>query len=194
VLDTHGVTRATIVGHSFGAAVAAWLAASYPERVGALVLVSPAANVASLYAVDRWLAAPVGGYLATATALAGAGFALSAWPVRRAIARELAIAEPYLQAVGRRLLTRDAWRSYVVEQRALIRDLPTLESRLDQISAPTVIVAGAADQIVPVAAARQLSRQIPDAELVLINRAGHLLPLQHAERLAQIIAGIHASR
>src|SRR6202030_4025190 len=34
-----GIERATVVGHSFGGSVAAWLAARHPERVGALVLV-----------------------------------------------------------------------------------------------------------------------------------------------------------
>ena len=50
VLDRSGVARATVVGHSLGAAVAAWLAWSSPERVGRLVLVAPAANVDSLSA------------------------------------------------------------------------------------------------------------------------------------------------
>src|SRR5205807_6643224 len=36
-----GAARAVVVGHSFGGAVAAWLAASEPERVRALVLVAP---------------------------------------------------------------------------------------------------------------------------------------------------------
>jgi pimeloyl-ACP methyl ester carboxylesterase len=49
VLDAHGVARATVVGHSFSGAVACWLAAQFPERVHALVLAAPAANVASLY-------------------------------------------------------------------------------------------------------------------------------------------------
>ena len=52
-LDGHGVQRALVAGHSLGAAVAAWLAARHPERVSALVLAAPAANVASLYRIDR---------------------------------------------------------------------------------------------------------------------------------------------
>lgn len=50
-----------------------------------------------------------------------------------------------------------------------------------------MIVAGAADRIVPTAAAEALAGQIPGAELVLLRRAGHLLPHRHAERLAEII-------
>src|SRR5581483_4457605 len=51
-LDAAGVSRATIVGHSLGGAVAAWLAAEHPERVGALVLAAPSANRSSLNRLD----------------------------------------------------------------------------------------------------------------------------------------------
>jgi pimeloyl-ACP methyl ester carboxylesterase len=50
-----------------------------------------------------------------------------------------------------------------------------------------VIVAGAADRIVPTAAAELLAQQIPGARLVLLRRAGHLLPHRHADKLAEII-------
>src|ERR1700739_2954731 len=58
-LDARGLGQALVVGHSLGGAIAAWLAVMHPERVTALVLAAPAANLASLYPIDRWLAAPV---------------------------------------------------------------------------------------------------------------------------------------
>jgi pimeloyl-ACP methyl ester carboxylesterase len=186
-LERRGIDRATVVGHSLGGAVAAWLAADHPERVSRLVLAAPAANLDSLYALDRWLATPVAGYLASVAALAGLGLALTTGPVRRHIADELALDDRYLQAAGRRLLAPAAWRAFVIEQRALIRDLPVLESRLKDISAPTTIIAGSADRIVPVHAARRLAGQIPGAELVLLPGAGHLLPQRHPQRLAEVI-------
>ena len=65
-----------------------------------------------------------------------------------------------------------------------------LDRQLDQISAPTVVVTGAADHVVPAAAARALAKQIPGARLRLLPRAGHLLPQLHAAELAEIIAGV----
>lgn len=186
-LDAGGIDRATVVGHSFGAAVAAWMAAASPGRVGALVLVAPAANSASLYELDRWLAAPVVGYLASAAALSGLGAALTAAPLRRRLARGLGIDERYLSAAGRRLLAPWAWQAFVVEQRALIGQLPLLEQRLAEIAVPTVIVAGSDDHVVPRAAVRALTEQIPGATLRLLERAGHLLPFQNASALAEIV-------
>ena len=99
-LDGRGAGRAVVVGHSLGAAVAAWLAATRPDRVAALVLAAPAANLAALYALDRWLAAPVAGDLAAAAALGGLGLALAIAPVRRRIAGATRLDEAYLRTAG----------------------------------------------------------------------------------------------
>ncbi len=192
-LDDRGFAHATVVGHSFGAAVGAWLAVNHPERVDELVLVAPAANTASLYEVDRWLAAPVVGYLACAVALSSAGAALTAAPLRRRIARGLAIDERYLSRAGRRLLTPSAWRAFTHEQRALIRDLPVLDKRLGEITSPTTIIAGSDDHVIPPGAIVGLEREIPDARVQVMDHAGHLLHLQNAARLADLIVAVAAS-
>jgi pimeloyl-ACP methyl ester carboxylesterase len=186
-LDERGVERATVAGHSFGGAVAAWLAAHHPERVSSLVLVAPAANTASLYRIDYWLATPLAGYLASVTTLAGLGAALSASPLRRWLAGQLALDDRYLRSVSRRVLAPHAWRAYAAEQQVLVRELPALERALGSITAPTTIVAGSDDHVVPVEAERKLATQIPGAELVLLEHAGHLLLKQQSERLAELI-------
>ena len=182
-LDARGIARAVVVGHSFGGAVAAWLAVHHPERIAALILAAPSANGRALYALDRVLASRAAG----AAVVAGAGAALSLSPVRRAIAVRAQLDEPYLRGLARLLTKRSSWEAFVVEQRALLDGIPQLEPQLARISAPTVIVAGAADRIVPTAAAELLSQQIRGAELVLLRRAGHLLPHRHADKLAEII-------
>jgi pimeloyl-ACP methyl ester carboxylesterase len=187
-LDRAEVSRATVVGHSLGAAVAAWLAVSAPERVGRLVLVAPAANLESLSAVDYLLAAPFVGWLASVGAMAGGGLVLGAGPLRRWVAEATALDDRYLRAAGRMLLSPAAWRAFVREQRLLVRDLPALERRLGEISAPTTIVAGTGDHVVPIAASRRLAGQISDAGLVVVDHAGHLLHVQHPGRLADVIA------
>jgi pimeloyl-ACP methyl ester carboxylesterase len=175
-LDRRGVERAVVVGHSLGAAVAAWLAATRPERVAGLVLAAPAANLAALYALDRWLAAPVAGDVAAAATLGGLGLALAVGPVRRRIARASGLDEAYLRAAGAAVRRPSAWRAYAAEQRTLVSDLPELEHRLSAIRAPTTIIAGVHDRIVPARATRRLSEQIPRAHLRHSAAAGHLVP------------------
>jgi pimeloyl-ACP methyl ester carboxylesterase len=188
-LDQAGVTRAVAVGHSLGAGVAAWLAARAPERVAALILAAPAADTRSLTAVDRLLAAPVVGDLLSAAFLAGAGGAVAAPGVRRAIAARLGVDAGYLRASGAMLRRRDTWRSFVAEQRMLVRDLPVLERRLKDISARTTVVAGTDDHIVPISSARAVAQQIRHAQLVELAGAHHLLHQQRPGELAELIVG-----
>src|SRR5579872_3329004 len=126
-LDALGARRAVVVGHSLGAAVAAWIAAERPERVSRLVLAAPAANCASLVPLDYWLARPVLGELAGAAAMAVAGLALRSGSVRRRIMRTFSLEERYLTATSGALLSPSAWRAFAADQRALVRDLPALE-------------------------------------------------------------------
>lgn len=185
-LDERSLPRVTVVGHSFGAAVAAWLCTDHPERVGALVLLAPAVNDASLQWIDRWLAAPVLGPLLTVVALLAPGVALSEPRVRSWVGARFGLDGDYLRRAARMLRAPWAWHSFLVEQRALIGQLPALESRLGQIQAPTTIVIGSADRVVPPASAKLLGRQIRDSTLVPVRHAGHLLSLQHAWEIAEI--------
>jgi pimeloyl-ACP methyl ester carboxylesterase len=187
-LDAHGVSRAIVVGHSLGGAVAAWLAARDADRVAALVLAAPAANVTSLDRLDRLLALPVAGDVASAAVLSGIGVALAIPALRRRIAAELQLDDRYLSASAPKLLAPRAWRSFVAEQRVLVRELPELERRLAAIAAPTTIVCGTEDRVVTAAAARALQTQIRGAHLVMLRGAGHLLPQGHAGELAEVIA------
>ena len=186
-LDRADLDRAVVVGHSLGGAVAAWLAARHPERVAGLVLVAPAANTQSLTTLDRLLAAPVLGDLMSAGFMIAAGGALTARPVRRALRSRLGIGSAYMRTSAPVLLSPSAWRSFVSEQRMLIRELPELERRLSEITAPAKVVAGTADRIVPIRSAREVAQRIRGAALIELRGAHHLLHQQRPAELAEII-------
>jgi pimeloyl-ACP methyl ester carboxylesterase len=187
-LDEAGVERASIVGHSFGATVAAWLAVHHPQRVKSLVLVAPAANEAALLAIDRWLALPIAGYLTSTPLFAGVGATLAATPARRLIGGWTGLEDELLSEFGRALRRPSVWSAFAREQQVLVTDLPALEQRLSEITAPTTIVIGEHDQVVPPNSARLLAEQIPGALLVTFERAGHLLPFNQPALLAELIS------
>jgi pimeloyl-ACP methyl ester carboxylesterase len=191
-IDALGVRRAVVVGHSFGAAVAAWLAVHHGERVAELVLIAPAANVDSLYPVDRWLAAPLAGPLASISLMAGMAAALTLGPLRRQLARRLGLEPRFLDAAASTLRRPSAWAAFAVEQRAMIRELPDLDARLHEIAAPTTIVIGGHDRVVPPRSARRLAEQIPHAQLVELPDATHLMPMVDPSDVAKLIAAAAA--
>jgi pimeloyl-ACP methyl ester carboxylesterase len=186
ILDAHGIDRATIVAHSFGAAIAAWIAVEHPERVGALVLLAPAVNVQSLQWIDWLLGGPFVGPALSAGAVAGPGHALRSAQVRGWVRSRFGLSDDYLAWIGGVLRRPSAWRTFLIEQRAMLSQLPELERRLSRIAAPTTIMIGSADRVVPAASAKVLAGQIADATLVPVRGAGHLLALQHAGRVAEV--------
>lgn len=186
-LDRQGVQRAIVVGHSLGCAVAVWLAARHPERTVALVLAAPAANLASLQPLDRLLALPGIGPLISSTSLAGFGAALAIRSVRARVSARAGLTDAYLRASGRALLAPSALRAFATEQRGLEAELRGAERLLADVRAPTWVVSGTRDRIVPPAAARTLAEAITGARLVVVEGAGHLLPQLHAAQLADAI-------
>ena len=150
-LDTRGVERAVMVGHSYGAGVALSVAALAPERVEALVLLA-SVGPGCLTGWDRLLAAPVAGDVC----------ALAAWWLTPWLARAR------LAAIGR-LQRRPAaaseyvnwhiwgnahhdhgplWRSFLTEQRALVAELPGLAASLPHIGQPVLLMADPRDTLI----------------------------------------------
>ncbi|MFX8258149.1 alpha/beta fold hydrolase, partial [Acinetobacter baumannii] len=65
--------------------------------------------------------------------------------------------------------------------------------RLPRIKAPTLVLHGADDALIPVPAAHDLARRIPGARLEIIPGWGHALPEPLWPRRAHEIAAIAAS-
>jgi pimeloyl-ACP methyl ester carboxylesterase len=61
--------------------------------------------------------------------------------------------------------------------------------RLATIKAPTVVVHGAADELMPVGNGARLARLIPDVRYIELAGVGHLVPIEAPDVLAKIIEG-----
>ena len=131
-LDSRGITRAVLVGHSYGGGVALSAASLAPGRVEAVILLA-SVGPGCLTGWDRLLAAPGAGQLG----------ALVAWRLTPWIAR--ARLAGIARRRGRPLDPdehanwqvwghaghghRPLWRTFLTEQRALLRELGALERR-----------------------------------------------------------------
>jgi pimeloyl-ACP methyl ester carboxylesterase/uncharacterized membrane protein YbhN (UPF0104 family) len=178
-LDSRGITRAVLVGHSYGGGVALSAASLAPGRVEAVVLLA-SVGPGCVTSWDRLLAAPGAGQLAAQVA-----WRLTPWIARARLAR-------IARRQGRPLAPdehvnwqlwghaghghRPLWRTFLTEQRALLRELDQLEHAIASVRAPVLLLADPKDTIVPFETARRLVRALPDARLQLVERSGHHLP------------------
>ena len=191
LLDRLSIDQATVVGHSWGGAPALDFANRHPERVHGLVLVSSVAPSEGVGYADRFLALPVVGPVASLLGFRVLARLLRVSHLRRAVQRRVnGTTDELLAAISETWGTGDVWRSFVVEQRALVEELPGLVDRIGSIDARTAVVVGAADRVVPPSAGEALADAIPQARLVRLEGAGHLLPQEDPERVAAVIAAV----
>jgi len=190
-LDARGIDRAVLVAHSYGGGVALAAAQLAPERIEALVLLASVGPGCLTWA-DRVLAAPVSGEF----------FSLVAWRLTPWFARAVLAAA---RLVRRRPLGPDQavnwqvwasahhehgllWRSFLAEQRALVRELGGVTAALPAVAQPVLLVADPHDMIVPVRSTRKLATALPDTRVEMLDGPGHHLPRRAAPRIAAAIA------
>ena len=195
-LDARGITRAVLVGHSYGGGVALSAASLAPGRVEAVVLLA-SVGPACVTGWDRLLAAPGAGQLAALVA-----WRLTPWIARARLAgiarrrgRPLDSDEHVNWQVWGHAGAghRPLWRTFLTEQRALLRELDELEHAIASVRAPVLVLADPRDTIVPLETARRLVRALPDARLQLVEGAGHHLPRRAPEAAADAIVAFLAA-
>ncbi|HET9732876.1 MAG TPA: alpha/beta hydrolase [Acidimicrobiales bacterium] len=184
-------TPAVVVGHSYGAAVALRLAELHPGLVAGLVLVAPAATPAALDRFDLILGSEGAGTALSFALVRGAGLAAraltlappSGWAL---LARRTGADPTRMRALAGQWANAELWRSFAVEQRSMVWELPAVEDALGSISAPTVVLAGTRDRLVPRAATEALLAALPEARLRW-TRGGHLVPWRDPVAVAQAV-------
>ena len=195
-LDARGITRAVLVGHSYGGGVALAAAALAPRRVEAVILLA-SVGPGCVNGWDKLLAAPGAGRLCALVA-----WRLTPWIARARLARTA-------RRRGRPLRPdehanwqvwghpgrghRPLWRTFLTEQRALLRELGELEHAIASIQAPVLLLADPRDTLVPLDTTRRLARALPDARLQLIDGAGHHLPRRAPDAVADAIVAFLAA-
>jgi pimeloyl-ACP methyl ester carboxylesterase len=158
-----------LVGRDMGAAVAMTLAARHPSWLQGLVLAC---------AGPRFPIAP-------------ARLARLGDVVRGRLPQQFTT-EAFSPATGMEVM-REAWTEQVrTDPRVAHGDLLACRAfdaggLLDRIRVPTLVVAGADDQLVPVALAEELACGIAGARLEVIARAGHQVPLEQADEFNRLV-------
>jgi pimeloyl-ACP methyl ester carboxylesterase len=194
-LDSRGITRAVLVGHSYGGGVALSAASLAPDRVAAVVLLA-SVGPGCVTGWDRLLAAPGAGQLCALVA-----WRLTPWMARVWLAR-------IARRRGRPLRPDEhvnwqvwgyagyghlpLWSTFLTEQRALLRELDELEDALASVRAPVLVLADPQDSVVPFETARRLARALPHARLQLVEGAGHHLPRRAPAVVADAIVAFLA--
>jgi pimeloyl-ACP methyl ester carboxylesterase len=169
--DEVGIERPHLVGHSFGGMLAAEIAALAPHLPNRLVLVCPA---------GLWLdAAPMPDF-----------FAFSPEQLVRS-----AVHDPR-GPVGRLLLARSRDPNLAIESHRclasaerFLRPLPGqgLKNRIHRVRAPTLVVWGASDGLIPPVYAEAFHAAIAGSQVTILGGAGHLPMLEQRRAFVEAV-------
>jgi pimeloyl-ACP methyl ester carboxylesterase len=184
-LDLHD---AIVVGHSMGGMTAMSFCGDHPDvlrdRVAGLVFVATAAR----QVIPPVLDGPARGLVNRGQRRIDAGRSL---PKRTEINERLARLA-FGELPSKKAIAIVAGMGQSMEPAALLPSLSglfDLDARvaLRATHTPSLVVVGTRDLLTPVPAARHLARQLPDAELVVLARAGHQLMQERPTELAELI-------
>ncbi len=187
LLDHLEVERADVFGMSMGGMIAQELAIGDPERVDHLVLGCTHSGIAHAAAAPR---------------AAGRAFALRTddWALRMRTLAPFAFAadvEPSQLSAFIAKKSRDVQdpAGYTAQIEAVLAH--DSASRLNRIRAPTLVLSGDDDRIIPGESSQLLLERIPGASLQIIPGAGHLFFLEQPELTIEILtdflAGPHSA-
>jgi pimeloyl-ACP methyl ester carboxylesterase len=191
LLDHLHIEKAWLCGNSMGGEVALNVAVANPQRVAGLILIDSAGvEVPGRGTLTPgYLLIPVVGRLLIALSLTSdklvrQGLEKSFYDHSKVTPDRVANYYRPLQTRGGQLAAlraRAQWARFPVEP------------NLDKVNVPTLILWGAQDQLIPLAAGRKLNSLIKDSSLVIFDNCGHLpqeeMPARVIDEVTKFIAG-----
>lgn len=164
-LEAIQAPRAIIAGHSMGGAIAQLFGLLYPDRAAGLILVATGAKLR----VDPRLLELTRGDLAAAADV----ISEREWGSN---------VSDQMKRLGKQQIMAN--RPQVIHGDYRACDAFDVTTRLSEIAAPTLVIGGTADQLTPIKYARFLAERIPQARLVVVPEAGHMVMIEAASTVA----------
>jgi pimeloyl-ACP methyl ester carboxylesterase len=192
LLDALAIEQAHVVGASMGGAIAQIIAAQYPQRTLSLTCIMSTSSNPDLPPPSREASQALLGPLPAKRDKESL--------VEDALRRQLAVASPDFPSCPQRLrqlLVDEHERGFhprgVARQLAAFLASGDRRALLRTISAPTLVLHGADDPLIPVACGQDVAAHIPGARIKVIDGMAHDLPLALTEVFANAIAAVARS-
>lgn len=179
--DALGLEKFSLVGNSFGGGLAISMAVNHPERVDKLILMGAAGVSFPLTeGLDQ-----VWGYEPSLENMERL-MELFAWDPDLGSNKELA--KMRYEASIRPGFHESFSQMFPAPRQDGIEDLATPENQIRAITAPTLVVHGRDDQIIPLENAYRFHRLIDNSQLHVYGQCGHWTQIERAEQFTQLVA------
>lgn len=180
-LDALQLKQVDLVGNSFGGALALALAIRFPERVRRLVLMG---SVGVPFTITPGLDA-VWGYEPSIGAMKDL---IGLFSFDRNLATD-DLAELRYRASIRPGYQESYASMFPAPRQRWVDAMVSSEADIRSIGAPTLIIHGREDRVIPVSNSLQLLQWIDNARLHVFGRCGHWTQIEHAEAFCKLLDG-----
>ena len=172
LLDYLKIEKAWLCGNSMGGEISLNIALAYPQRVAGLILIDSGgvAMAGSGSLTPRYLLVPVVGQVLTAFALTSDKLVRAG--LEKSFYDDTRIGPERVATYYRPLQTR-AGQLAALRARTQASQYP-IESELGNITAPTLIIWGVQDELIPLAAGQKMNSLIKHSKLVTLEKCGHV--------------------
>lgn len=185
LLDVLGIGKAHVVGLSMGGMIGQILAANHGARLLSFTAIMTSSGNRGLPQPSLKLRLRLTRRPKSVTRESLIRHSMDTWRLIGSPGYPTPDAE--LRAMVERDQARCLYPRGMARQTLAIMAAPSRVPLLKRIKAPTLVIHGLADPLVPVAAGRELGRLIPGARLELIEGMGHDLPTPLLERIGRLI-------
>ncbi|MFZ3054541.1 MAG: alpha/beta hydrolase [Minisyncoccales bacterium] len=185
-LEALSIDEVIIIGHSFGSRIALVFVNHYPKKVKRLVLITPVLKVDGL--LNRIISIYYG--------ITG---------LLPKYLQKIMLSNGFGKEMGDKIIFKSSDSN--IHKEIIDRDIEEIKKLKPQVSIEifdefykfslipvgkeikndTLLIAGELDKVSPLGPIRELSHQLPNAQLEIMKNCGHLLPLEKPEATAKII-------
>lgn len=180
LLDALDISKASLVGNSFGGALALALAVRHPERVNKLVLMG---SVGVPFKITEGLDR-VWGYEPSLDTMKGL---LDIFAYNRALVTD-ELAELRYQASIRPGFQESFSAMFPAPRQRWVDAMSSPFADIRALPHPTLIIHGRDDKVIPLQNAYQLLDLIEQSELHVFGQCGHWTQIEHAQSFNQLVA------
>lgn len=180
LLETEKISDPVLIGISYGSLVAQHFAVLYPNSLKRLVLISTFAHKTPYYEaieLSWWRALEFGGYN------------LMLDIMLPSVLSEHYFAKPIIPIQAMKEARQEANQNSeaIFNLMRATKERKDYRSLLEQIKAPTLIIQGEKDLLLPVHMAEEVQKHITGSKLFVTKNAGHTLNLEHVHEVTERI-------
>ena len=190
-MDICQIRRASIIGNSMGGGVALQFALMFPERVEKLVLVNSFGLGKRIDFFSRLVALPL---IDKFSGLLRPTRKSVAFAVKPVVYDSSIIADEWLERIYQLAVLPGALNALIKLAQINLNVLGVrsevfspIINQLSNITAPTLVIWGQKDPVLPVAHAYVAAQGLVNARLHIFERCGHFPQIEHSEKFNQIV-------